>query len=577
METIRVVDHDVKRGCSQAGLVFPARRKPQGVPAPPGEHEGNMLRLGTAIGLPPSALLSGRKHANFIHMWLFSTRLGLVAALLSLVGSPLAAQNLEEFEKAITEFTLDNGLHFIVLERHDAPVVSFQTHVDVGSVDDPKGRTGLAHMFEHMAFKGTPIVGTTDYEKERVALDRVNQAIEALEAERRKGQRADPQQIETLRKQVHEEVQKASELASSEEFSRLIEENGGSGLNAGTASDNTFYVMSLPSNRLELWFYLESERFLHPVFRDFYKERDVVREERRMRTESSPLGKLIEVFLGNAYLAHPYGWPGVGWASDIESLTVEDARQFFETYYVPANMTIAIVGDVDPDRVRALADAYFARLPKRPLPPPVETEEPPQEGQRRIEVISEAQPVTLVGYKKPSKYHPDRAVFDVISSVLAGGRTSWFYKELVRDRQIALQAGGFPDFPGDKYTSLFLFYAFPSSGHTTDENEQAMYELIERLKTQGPDRETLEMVKTKARAGLISGLDSNSGLASQLTSYHAGYGDWRQLFRWVDEINAVTPEDVQRVAKEYFVPENRTVGYLVKPRAAEEPPSKGGQ
>lgn len=182
-----------------------------------------------------------------------------------------------------------------------------------------------------------------------------------------------------------------------------------------------------------------------------------------------------------------------------------------------------------------------------------------------------------MGYKKPSKYHADRAVFDVISSVLSGGRTSWFYKELVRDRQIALQAGGFPDFPGDKYTSLFLFYSFPSSGHTVEENEKAMYELIEKLKNEGPDQEALEMVKAKARAGLIAGLDSNDGLASQLASHHAGYGDWRQLFRWLDEINAVTAADVQRVAKEYFTPQNRTVGYLVKPPAADDSQTKKGE
>lgn len=505
-------------------------------------------------------------------------RLWLVAILSALAGAPeAAAQNLAEFEKSITEFTLDNGLHFIVLERHDAPVVSFQTYADVGSVDDPKGRTGLAHMFEHMAFKGTPVVGTRDYEKERKALDRVDQATSALEAERRKGHLADAESLKTLRGEVEKAVQEASQLANSEEFSRLVEENGGTGLNAGTATDATFYVMSLPSNRLELWFYLESERFLQPVMRDFYKERDVVREERRMRSESSPLGKLVEVFLAAAYSAHPYGWPGVGWASDIEGLTVDDAQRFFETYYVPSNITIAIVGDVDPERVKGLAEAYFARLPKRPLPRAVETEEPPQEGQRRIEVLSEAQPLVLVGYKKPSKYHADRAVFDVISSVLSGGRTSWFYKELVRDRQIALQAGGFPDFPGDKYTSLFLFYSFPSSGHTVEENEKAMYELIEKLKNEGPDQEALEMVKAKARAGLIAGLDSNDGLASQLASHHAGYGDWRQLFRWLDEINAVTAADVQRVAKEYFTPQNRTVGYLVKPPAADDSQTKKGE
>jgi predicted Zn-dependent peptidase len=502
---------------------------------------------------------------------------GLAAALWLLLPAWAAAQNLAEFEKSVTEFTLDNGLHFIILERHDAPVVSFYTHADVGSADDPKGRTGLAHMFEHMAFKGTPVVGTKDYDQERKALERVDRTMEELEAERRRRHRADPERLKTLREQFESAVAEAASLANSEEFSKLVEENGGAGMNAGTALDSTFYVMSLPSNRLELWFYLESERFLRPVFRDFYKERDVVREERRMRTESSPVGKLIEVFLAAAYSAHPYGRPGVGWSSDIEGLTVEDAREFFEAYYVPANLTIGIAGDVDPEQVRALAKGYFARLPARPLPPPVRTEEPQQEGERRVELVSAAQPVVLIGYKKPSSDHPDRAVFDVISSVLSGGRTGWFYKELVRDKQIALQAGGFPDFPGSKYTSLFLFFAFPSSGHTVEENQKAMYELIEKLKNEGVDKDTLAMVKAKARAGLISSLDSNSGLASQLASNHVNYGDWRQLFHWLDEINAVTSEDVQRVAKEFFTPLNRTVGYLVPPPSDSKQGGKQGE
>jgi predicted Zn-dependent peptidase len=509
-------------------------------------------------------------------MRIFFPKIALVAVWFSLgLVSPSPAQDLAAFEKSVTEFTLGNGLHFIVLERHEAPVVSFHTYVDAGSVDDPKGRTGLAHMFEHMAFKGTPKIGTGDYQKERKALDQVDQAYGALEAEKRKGYQADAQALEQLSQKFQQAVEAASALAESEEFTRLIEENGGEGLNAGTAADATRYFYSLPSNRAELWFYLESERFLHPVYRDFYKERNVVHEERRMRTDSNPVGKLVEAFMAVAYLAHPYGWPGVGWSSDIQNLSVEDAEAFFRTYYVPANMTIAIVGDINPARMKVLAEAYFSRIPKGPLPAAVSTVEPPQEGERRIEVISPAQPLTLLGYKKPSKHHPDRAVFDVISSVLSEGRTSWFYKELVRDRQIALDAGGFPNFPGDKYPTLFLFYAFPTSGHTVEENEAAMYELIEKLKTDGVDTATLDMVKTKARAALISQLDNNMGLASQLAENQAGYGDWRQMFRWLDEIQKVTTEDVQRVAKQYFRPEARTVAYLVKP--AEDAPQGGQQ
>jgi predicted Zn-dependent peptidase len=504
-------------------------------------------------------------------MRIFLPNLALTAVWFSLgLVSPSPAQDLAAFEKSVTEFTLGNGLHFIVLERHEAPVVSFHTYIDAGSVDDPKGRTGLAHMFEHMAFKGTPKIGTANYPREREALDQVDQAYAALEAEKRKGHRADAKALDQLSQKFQQSVEAASTLAQSEEFTRLIEENGGEGLNASTGADATRYFYSLPSNRAELWFYLESERFLRPVYRDFYKERNVVHEERRMRTDSNPVGKLVEAFMAAAYSAHPYGWPGVGWASDIESLSVEDAEAFFRTFYVPANMMIAIVGDVNPARMTELAEAYFGRIPKGPLPAPVSTLEPAQEGERRIQVISEAQPLTLLGYKKPSKQHPDRAVFDVISSVLSEGRTSWFYKELVRDRQIALDAGGFPNFPGDKYPALFLFYAFPTSGHTVEENEAAMDELIERLKTDGVDSATLEMVKTKARASLISQLDSNAGLAGQLTENQVGYGDWRQMFRWLDEIQKVSAEDVKRVAKEYFRPEARTAAYLVKP--AEDAP-----
>lgn len=502
-----------------------------------------------------------------------SSRWNRLALCVWLLPVFAAAQDLASFEKSVTEFTLDNGLHFIVLERREAPVVSFHTFANVGSVDDPKGQTGLAHMFEHMAFKGTPLIGSKDWEREKAALDAVDAAYEAYLQERRKGIHADNDRAAELRKQFQEAVEKATAFAQGEEFTRLIEESGGAGLNASTSSDETQYFYSLPSNRAELWFYLESERFLNPVFRDFYKERDVVREERRMRTESNPVGKLIEAFLAVSYQAHPYGWPAVGWASDIENFGVPEAREFFETYYAPANLTVAIAGDVDPEWMKSLAEAYFGRLEKRPPPPAVLTEEPVQQGERRIEIESQAQPLVIIGFKKPSKLHPDRAVFDVISSILSEGRTSWLYKELVRDRQIALQAGGFPNFPGSKYTSLFVFYSFPSSGHSVEENEKAMYELIDKMRNELVDAETLSRVKTKARANLISALDNNAGLARELAAHDAGYGDWRQLFRWLDEMNEVTADDVRRVAREYFKKQNRTVAYLVPPPTEPEPAS----
>ena len=290
--------------------------------------------------------------------------------LLFLLASCLAAaQDLKEFEKRVTEFTLANGLHFIVLEHHQAPVVSFHTYVNAGSVDDPEGKTGLAHMFEHMAFKGTETIGTKNWPEEKKALAAIEEVYDRLEQEQRKGPPADPAKIAAIEEELKAAIEKANSYVIPNQFPTIIEENGGVGMNAGTSLDSTEYFYNLPANRMELWFLLESQRFLHPVFREFYKERDVVMEERRMRVESDPQQKLIQCLLSSAFEAHPYRRLSVGWATDIQSLRVRDAEQFYKTYYVPANITIGIVGDVDPKQARALADKYFTRLPARPLPP----------------------------------------------------------------------------------------------------------------------------------------------------------------------------------------------------------------
>ena len=273
-----------------------------------------------------------------------------------LVLAPLLrAQNLKEFEKKVTEFTLANGLHFIVAERHEAPVVSFHTYVNAGSVDDPTGQTGLAHMFEHMAFKGTETIGTKDWPNEKKALDAIEEVYDRLEAERNRGPKADQGTLGALEVRLKMAIDQAQSYVEANEYTRVIEESGGVGLNAGTALDSTEYYYSLPSNRIELWFLLESQRFLHPVFREFYKERDVVMEERRMRVESSPQGKLQEDFLTTAFAAHPYHNPPGGWPSDIANLRRSEAKAFFDTYYVPSNVTIAIVGDVNPTDAKRLA------------------------------------------------------------------------------------------------------------------------------------------------------------------------------------------------------------------------------
>lgn len=497
----------------------------------------------------------------------------LRSILILIAPALLPAQSLKDFEKRVTEFTLGNGLHFIILERHDAPVVSFHSYVNAGSVDDPSGETGIAHMFEHMAFKGTETIGTKNWPAEKKAMDDVERIYDLVDAEKNKGIRSDPTKLEGLQEQLKTAMDKASEYVEANEYPRIIEENGGVGMNAGTSEDATNYFYNFPRNRLELWFLLESQRFYEPVFREFYKERDVVREERRMRIESSPQGKLVEALLATAFSAHPYRNSPAGWSSDIENLRVPEAVRFYKKYYVPANITIGIAGDVDPAECKRLADKYFSIIPSGPVPGGPVTVEPAQRGEKRVQVESAAQPFMVIAFKRPNQNQKDDPVFDVLGDVLAGGRTGLLYKDLVRDKKIALGAFAQPTFPGGKYPDLFIFFLVPNSGHSIEENEKACYEIIERLKTEKVDEATLQRIRTKIRAGLIRKLDSNSGMAEEMTSYYVNYGDWRKLFTGIQEIDKVTAEDVQRVAKEYLIPQTRTVVYTVPPVAAKPTPN----
>jgi predicted Zn-dependent peptidase len=485
-----------------------------------------------------------------------------IAAWLGL-ALPATAIDLATFEKGITVEKLDNGLTVVVYERPKAPVVSFFTHVDVGSAQEVPGITGLAHMFEHMAFKGTSRIGTSNYAAEKKALDRVDRAYAALAAERQELDGPDVEDVTRLEKELTDAQDEADKYVVKNEFGEIVDRNGGVGLNAFTNADTTGYMFSFPANRVELWAYLESERFLDPVFREYYKERDVVQEERRMRTESQPIGRLIEQFLTTAFIAHPYCQPTVGYMSDLQSITREDADAFFSKYYVPENITVAIVGDVRAGEVLPIVRKYFGRLEKREPPPPLRTVEPASIAEKSVRVPDPSQPVYVEGYMRPSARHEDDAVYDAMADILSTGRDSRLYKRLVRDEKIAASAGAFNGFPGTKYPHMMVFFGVASPGHANDEIQAAIRAEIERLRTEPVSGEELEKVKTRAKAGLIRSLASNSGLASNLATYQAQYGDWRELFRSVERIESVSSDDIMRVAKNTFVPTNRTVGMIV--------------
>jgi predicted Zn-dependent peptidase len=478
------------------------------------------------------------------------------------VARTAPAQDLAAFEKKVSVRTLANGLTLLVCERPEAPVFSFFTHVDVGGDREVPGITGLAHMFEHMAFKGTDRIGTTDYAKEKAALEAVETAYAAYDAERRKSVGRDDKKVAELEKAWKGRIAEADAYVVKNEFGEIIDREGGVGVNAFTNSDETGYFFSFPANRLELWAYLESERYLKPVMREFYKERDVVYEERRMRTESQPIGRLIEQFLAAAFTAHPYGQPVVGWPSDLTTFSATDALDFHARYYIPSNMTVVVVGDVKAAEVFPLVERYFGRLPATPKPPPLRTSEPPQKAERQVVIKDPAQPFYIEGYHRPAFNHPDDATYDVLQDLLSSGRTSRLYRALVRDKKIAAAASGFGGFPGVKYPGLFAFFGVPTPGHTPEEIRDAIRVEIERLKTEDVSDAELATVKTRTRANLIRRLDSNQGLAVQLGNYQARHGDWRELFKDVDRIQKVTKADVRRVANETFVETNRTVALI---------------
>ena len=495
-------------------------------------------------------------------------------AFLIFVSVPLFGQDMASLENRITVRKLPNGLTLLVMERPEAPVFSGYTFVDAGSVQDPKNETGLAHMFEHMAFKGTQTIGTTNWPAEKAALQKVEQAYAAYihEAEQRVGR--DDRKVAQLEKAWQDAIHEADQYVVRNAYPQIIEENGGVGMNAQTSDDQTIYFYSFPSNRLELWAYLESERFIEPVMREFYKERDVVFEERRMSTESSPIGRLFEQFIATAFLAHPYHRPTIGWASDLHRFSATDAEHFFHTYYVPPNMVVAAVGDLKAAEALPILEKYFSRLPKAPQPVENPTLEPPQQAERRVVLTETAQPIYLEGYHRPDYRDPDDAVFDAISDIMSNGRTSRLYRVLVRDKKIAADSAGFSGLPGSKYPHLFAFYAVPTPGHTNDEVRDAIRAEIERLKISDVTDDELAMFKARAKADLIRSLGNNAGLAAQLATFQARFGDWRELFRQLDRYDKVTKADIRRVAGKTFVPTNRTVGIIESTKMAGAAPAR---
>ena len=509
--------------------------------------------------------------------WFWKSFLSLILTAIAFAGAQAAqSQDLKSFEQRITTKVLPNGLTLLICERPEAPVFSYSTFIDAGAVNDPSGESGLAHMFEHLAFKGTSEIGTRDYAAEKVALAKVEQANNAYEAEYLKAVGRDPQKLVELKKVFAEAQAEAHKYVIPNQFTEVAERNGAEGLNAETGLDETIFYWSMPENRLELWAWLESGRLADTVPREFYKERDVVIEERRMRTDSNPQGRLEEQFLATAYVAHNYGRSNIGWPSEVSQITATEAMEFHKKYYVGSNIVVSVVGDVKASEALPMLEKYFSRIPAGAKPEEMTTVEPKQFAEKTVVIRDPSQPLYFEGYHRPDYRDPDDAVYDAISDILSNGRVSRRYRSLVRDQQIAAAAEGASPFPGDKYPSLFIFIAAPLPGHAPQEMRDAIHKEIDKLKTADITDEELAMYKTRTRADLLRGLADNQGLANTLAEYQTRYGDWRELFLQLDRVDKVTKADIRRVANKVFVESNRTEAWTETAAPTAAPQKDGG-
>ena len=487
--------------------------------------------------------------------------LAFIAILLFLL--PAAAFGFS-LEGRVQEYTLENGMKVLMLERRDSPTLSFQIRFRVGAVDENVGATGTAHLLEHMLFKGTKTLGTKNYAEEEKILSRMDSVMASLETEKAKGEKADKGFLQYLEETLRDLRAEHKKWVVKDEIERIYSQNGAVGFNAFTSQDSTAYIVSLPSNRLELWARIESDRLLNPVLREFYSERDVVMEERRRSYDSNPQRKLMENFLASSFIAHPYGRPIIGWPSDIQNLDKWATEAFFRTFYSPANTVLALVGDVRPDEALPIIKRYFERIPRQPLPPPLKTREPEQAGERRIRVETDANPHLIFGFHKPNASHPDDAVCEIIEGLLSYGRTSRLYRRFVEEEKIAVEASASNGYPGERYPNLFVLSGSPRHPHTAEELEKGLLEELERLKKEPVSEPELQKIKNQIETSFLRKLDSNSSLAYWLSYGQSLFGTWRYVTDRIQAYGKVTAEDVRRVAQKTFIPRNRTVGTLVK-------------
>lgn len=490
-----------------------------------------------------------------------------VVAATTILTAQAVAQNVQPIE-----YTLDNGMKFLLMPRDEQPnVITAGWIAPVGSANERPGITGVSHLLEHLLFKGTDSIGTSDAQLDQDYRDQLTEIRQKMRAytldvqykRMYEGEIANPwdpandtPELREMRAQMTAIQDKQADITIKNEFDSIYTGNGGSGMNAGTSNDFTVFYINVPSNKLELWSWMESDRLLDPSYRELDAERFVVIEERRQRLEATATGKLDEQFDSMFWVASPYNWPVIGWMSDLMAYTEDEISEYFETYYQPANLTGVIVGDFEVEEAKQLVDSYFGRIPnKRPKADPLVTYSVPLLGELRFSGECDCQDQVEVRYRSVPFGHPDEAVFDVMADLL-NGRTGRLYKSLVEDKGIAAQARA-----GNRsmrYAGSFSFNALPKGDTDLGELEAAWYEELDRLKTEPVEERELQKVKNQQAADTFRGLEDNSSLFFQLAITEA-YGGYEYLNEQPKRIAAVTAEDIMRVANEYFGADERAV------------------
>jgi predicted Zn-dependent peptidase len=500
------------------------------------------------------------------------SRIASLAPLLLFARLAAPAQDFQELQRNVTDFALPNGLRFVVAERHGAPTIAVRMYVRAGSVNDPAGQSGMAFLLQRATMEGSETIGTRDAAAERKALDGAEEALDRIQAERNKGAQADEGKISSLKLEVARAVSSARSLGDPTEFTEALLD-GGISWAVQPATEATMVESTVPSNKAELWFLLASQVLQRPVFRHFYEDRDDLAATYQTRIENIALSRLLNALSAAAFTAHPYRNRVGGLASDISELRMNDARQFFNRYWAPGNITIAICGDITTAEAKRLAERYFAPIAARPVPAPIHTAEPEQKGARTIVLDNSAQPMVAIGYKRPDEFDRDDAALDVAHAIL-GGRGSWLNRDLMETKHLATSVQIQSNYPGGRYPHLFAIVAGVAPGHTTDEVEKGIAETIARLQAAPVDEATLARGRTIARESLVGRLTDNAGIAGALARIAGEFGDWHKLLTVAEDLNKVTAAQVQIVALKYLTPARRTSVHMDPPPATV--PSRGG-